>query len=417
MSRRCGHSSSRTARRSDATSVVDLLLDAFVALADDYETAVPFCRKALRRLCGDKVTRKEKLRWFWHGIIIALELWDGESASYLSRHYVQVARKAGALGELERALSTGPVMLAFTGELTSATSLVVEAQSIQEATGIRAAPYGALKVAAWRGQAREAKGLIEVAMRDAESRGEGSGVAFGEYTRAVMYNGLAEYQEALVAACRASEHQQLVIQNWGLSELIESAVRTGRRDLATGALEKLSTKARASGTDWALGIEARSRALLSDGNPAESHFHRAIEHLGRTRIRAELARTRLLYGEWLRRSQRRADARDELTAAFEMFSSIGMEGFAERTRRELRATGAAVRKRSVETRDELTAQEAQIALLARDGLSNPEIGAQLFISARTVEWHLHKVFSKLGISSRRELRAALPNDVLLLRSA
>jgi ATP/maltotriose-dependent transcriptional regulator MalT len=199
----------------------------------------------------------------------------------------------------------------------------------------------------------------------------------------------------------------MVAHNWGLSELIESATRTGRTDLATDALNRLARKARASGTDWGLGMAARSRALLSEGDDAEGGFREAIDHLSRTRVRAELARAHLLYGEWLRRANRRVDARGELTVAYETFSAMGIDGFAERTRRELLATGETARRRTVETRDDLTAQEAQIARLARDGLSNPEIGAQLFISSRTVEWHLRKVFTRLGISSRRQLRGVL----------
>jgi ATP/maltotriose-dependent transcriptional regulator MalT len=228
---------------------------------------------------------------------------------------------------------------------------------------------------------------------------------------------LGHYEEAVAAARSASEYQEVVAENWGLSELIEPAVRTGRTDLATDALHRLANKTQATGTHWALGVEARSRALLSEGATGEEAFRDAIEHLSRTRVRAELARTHLLYGEWLRRINRRIDARSELNVAYEMLNAMGMKSFAERTRRELLATGATVHKRNVEMRVDLTAQEAQIARLARDGLSNPEIGAQLFISARTVEWHLAKVFSKLGISSRRQLRMALPENIGLLASA
>jgi ATP/maltotriose-dependent transcriptional regulator MalT len=229
--------------------------------------------------------------------------------------------------------------------------------------------------------------------------------AFGGYARAVLGNGRGEYEEALAAARRAGEDPRgFGTRNWILPELIESATRTGRADLATEALDRLARKARAAGTRWALGVEARSRALLSDGTTADGLYREAIEHLGSTRIRGEYARAHLLYGEWLRRGNRRADARAELDTAHELFTAMGMAGFAERTRRELQATGATVRKRTVETRGDLTAQEAQVVRLARDGLSNPEIGAQLFISARTVEWHLRKVFTKLGISSRRQLR-------------
>ena len=343
----------------------------------------------------------------WQGCVLALEVWDDESAYVLSDHSLQPPGKTGALSELALALSSRTPVLVFCGELSAAASTVEEAQSVQEATEIGEAPYGALILAAWRGQAREARELIEATTGESRSRGEGIGLAICEYTHAVLCNGLGEYEEARVGALSASEYQELVAENWGLAELIESATRTGRVDLATDALNRLARKAKASGTDWALGVEARSRALLSEGDVAEGLFRAAIERLSRTRVRAELARTHLLYGEWLRRANRRVDARAHLTLAHEMFSAMGMHGFAERTERELLATGATLRTRSIETRDDLTAQEAQVARLARDGLSNPEIGAQLFISARTVEWHLGKVFTKLGISSRRQLRRAL----------
>jgi DNA-binding CsgD family transcriptional regulator len=394
-------------RSDDEPTAGDLLLDAFSALTDDYDTAVPRSRDALQRLRGLNISTKERLRWLWQGCVLALELWDDESSYVLSQRHLQIARKTGALSELPLALGSRTPILVFCGELSAAASLVEEARSVVEAMGVNEAPYGALTLAAWRGQAREARELIEVTMREASSRGEGVGVAICEYTRAVLCNGLGQYEEALVAAGSASEYQEVVAENWGLTELIESATRTGRTDLATDALHRLARKARASGTDWALGMEARSLALLSEGDDAERRFRDAIQHLSRTRVRAELARARLLYGEWLRRANRRVDARGELNIAYEMFSAMGIEGFAERTRRELLATGATVRKRNVETRDDLTAQETQIARLARDGLSNPEIGAQLFISARTVEWHLRKVFTKLDISSRRQLRGAL----------
>jgi DNA-binding CsgD family transcriptional regulator len=392
-------------RSDDEPTAGDLLLDAFSALTDDYDTAIPRCRDALQKLRGVNISTRERLRWLWQGCVLALELWDDESSYVLSERHLQIARKTGALSELPLALGSRTPILVFCGELSAAASLVEEARSVVEAMGVNEAPYGALTLAAWRGQAREARDLIEVTMREASSRGEGVGVAICEYTRAVLCNGLGQYEEALVAAGSASEYQEVVAENWGLTELIESATRTGRTDLATDALHRLARKARASRTDWALGMVARSLALLSEED-AERRFRDAIQHLSRTRVRAELARARLLYGEWLRRANRRVDARGELNIAYEMFSAMGIEGFAERTRRELLATGATVRKRNVETHEDLTAQETQIARLARDGLSNPEIGAQLFISARTVEWHLRKVFTKLDISSRRQLRGA-----------
>ena len=304
-------------------------------------------------------------------------------------------------------MSARAPVLVFRGEFSAAASTVAETQSVEAATGIRAAPYGALILEAWRGKPRVARTLIEATIREVASRGEGIGVAISEYARAVLCNGLGQYEEALVAADCARGYREVVAENWGLSEVIEPAVRTGRTDLATDAMDRLARKARATGTDWALGIEARSRALLSEGDLAEGHFREAIERLGRTGVRVELARAHLLYGEWLRRERRRVDARAELRTSLDEFRSIGMHAFAERARAELVATGEKVPRRAVETRDELTAQERQIAELAREGLSNPEIGERMFLSPRTVEWHLRKVFGKLGIRSRRELPRAL----------
>jgi ATP/maltotriose-dependent transcriptional regulator MalT len=303
-------------------------------------------------------------------------------------------------------------VLVLCGELSAAASAVGETQSVEEATGIRSAPYGALIIAARRGQVRKARELIELTIRQAGARGEGIGLAVSEYARAVLCNGLGQYEEALAAAVSASEYREVVVENWGLSELVEPAMRTGRTDLATDALNRLATKASATGTAWALGIEARSRALLSEGDIADGLFHKAIEHLSQTRVRAERARTHLLYGEYLRRTNRRLDARRELNAAHEMFSAMAMEGFADRARHELLATGERVRKRSDETRDQLTPQEDQIARLAGDGHSNPDISARLFLSPRTVEWHLRKVFDKLGVSSRKDLREALSTETV-----
>jgi ATP/maltotriose-dependent transcriptional regulator MalT len=409
----------RTAPRQtdhDAT-VADLLLDGLVALTDEYAAGIPLCRKALQKLSEEGVSPQERLRWLWQGCVVALELWDDETAYLLSYHSVQIARKTGTLSELALALSAHTPVLVLCGELSAAASAVAESQSVQEATGISSAPYGALILDAWSGRELQTRDLIEMTTREVRARGEGIGIAICEYARAVLCNGLGQYEEAVLGARSANEYQEVVAENWGLSELIEPATRTGRTDLARECLNRMARKAQATGTDWALGIEARSQALLSRGADAEEAFRDAIEHLSRTRIRAELARTHLLYGEWLRRANRRVDARGQLNVAHEMFDTMGMKSFAERTRRELIATGGTVHKRNVETRMNLTAQEVQIARLARDGLSNPEIGAQLFLSARTVEWHLSKVFTKLDISSRRQLRAALPEDSRLVASA
>ncbi|WP_433306707.1 ATP-binding protein [Actinoplanes sp. CA-030573] len=392
-------------RRPDgATDAGDLLLEAFAALAEDYATAVPPARAALRAVGDDDGTW---LRRLWQGVVLALEVWDDRSWHDLAERHLRLSRQAGALTDLPMALGSQIHVLALCGELRAAARLVDEARSVLHATGKTVEPNGALLVAAWRGQAGEASELIEAGLADATARGEGIAVGVAHYAQAVLANGLGQYEEGLAAATRATAHpRELAAPNWALPELVEAAVRHGRPDLAADALDRLTERTKAAGTDWALGMDARCRALLAEPGEAEALYVEAIDRLGRTRLRPELARARLLYGEWLRRAGRRVDGRRELSQAYEMLNGMGAEGFAERARRELAATGATVRKRNPETRNDLTAQETQIAQLARDGLSNTEIGAQLFISARTVEWHLRKVFGKLGISSRRQLRGA-----------
>jgi ATP/maltotriose-dependent transcriptional regulator MalT len=232
---------------------------------------------------------------------------------------------------------------------------------------------------------------------------------YAHWASAVLYNGLARYEDAARSARQAtSSPVGFWVSEWALPELVEAAMRVGDMELARDALERLAATTQPAGTDFALGIEARSRALLRDGSAADNLYRQAIKSLNRTQLRPELARAHLLYGEWLRRENRRVDAREQLRAAHEMFSRMGAAAFAERARRELSATGETVRKRTVETLGELTTQEAQVARLAAQGRTNPEIAALLFLSPRTVEYHLHKVFPKLGISSRRELRRVLP---------
>jgi DNA-binding CsgD family transcriptional regulator len=388
-------------------AVADLLLDALVALVDDYEAAVPRCREAVQRLAGEQASAQERLRWLWQGCVVALEIWDDEHAHALSHSSVEIARETGTLSELALALSARAPIQVFCGDLAAAGTTVAETESVEETTGIGAAPYGALILSAWRGRQAETTALIDTTEREARDRGEGIGLAISAYARAVLCNGLGLYQDALAAAVTASEHQEIVAENWGLSELVESATRCGMTDLAKDATNRLAIKAEATRTDWALGIEARARALLDQDGDAERWFGKAIEHLDRTRIRAELARTHLLNGERLRREGRRLDARTELNVAHDLFTSMGMEAFADRAGSELLATGEKARRRIARTRDDLTPHERQIAELARDGLTNADIAARLFLSRRTVEWHLRHVFAKLGIRSRRELQSAL----------
>jgi DNA-binding CsgD family transcriptional regulator len=385
---------------------VDLLLDAYAEITRDYPRAIPVCRAAIDRLRADSSAVDAELRWFWHGTVLSLELWDDRHAYLLSEHHTRVARGAGALSQLALGLTAHTPVLVFRGDLAAAEYAEDESEAVQEVTGIQGAPYGALLVKAWRGLEQETNQLVDATLAAATARGEGIGIAVSQYARAVLCNSLGQYDTAMTAAVQAtSDTAELVAHNWGLGELVEAGVRNRRVDLAIEAHQRLARKASASGTHWAHGMEARCRALLADGDQAETSYRGSIEHLGRTTVRSELARSHLLYGEWLRRAGRRTDARLELETAHDSFHAMGMAAFAERARAELLATGATVRRRTVDTENELTSQEAHIAKLAREGLSNTEIGAHLFLSARTVEWHLGKIFRKLDITSRRQLRS------------
>jgi DNA-binding CsgD family transcriptional regulator len=395
----------RHCRPADLTAT-DLLLDGLIALTDDYGTAVPACKAALGMLCENGKLPPDQLRQLWQGTVIALEIWDDRSAYVLSQYHVENARSAGALGELAFGLTLRTPLLALAGEFSEAIANAAETQAVEEAIGIGSAPGGALTVAALQGRSNEARHLIQSTLQGARSRGEGIGVAIGEYAWAVLCNGSGHYEEAVVAAQIASGYRELVAENLALPELVEAASRLGRRDLASNAVDRLAAKTQASGTDWAIGVETRSRALISSDESAEDLYRESISRLGRTHMQCDLARAHLLYGEWLRRAQRTRDAKRTLTIAYEMFVSMTMDGFAERARRELLAVGTRVQRRDAETPHDLTPQEAQIARLAENGLSNVEIAAQMFLSSRTVEWHLRKVFMKLGISSRRQLRSA-----------
>jgi DNA-binding CsgD family transcriptional regulator len=390
----------------------DLLLDSMTALfTDAYAVAMPIRQRAVRAFRSDDLTVEEGLRWLWLASSEASKLWDHESWSVLSARHVDMARDAGALSVLPLTLNSRAIAHVLAGELDAAASLVAELDAVQQATGTTLAPYAALGLAAWRGREQEVGDLIKATLDEAFARGEGVGVLLTQWARAVLANGLGRYDEAILAAREAAEHPHgPATAHWSLSELVEAAARSGRPELAADAFARLEPITRAGGTDWALGVQARAHALLSDGDGAERLYREAIERLGRTRLRGELARARLLYGEWLRRAGRRVDAREQLRAAYELLAGIGAEAFAERARRELLATGETVRTPTSQTRDALTPQEAHIARLAADGQTNSEIGTRLFISPRTVEYHLRKVFTKLDISSRRQLRAALPED-------
>jgi DNA-binding CsgD family transcriptional regulator/tetratricopeptide (TPR) repeat protein len=389
----------------------DLLLYGLVVLTTEGHAAgMPIVKRALNAFRSQGVPVEKALRWLPLACRMSRDAWDDDSWYVLSVRLIELARQVGALTVLPVALLDGAaVRLAF-GEPAAAASLTREAAAIARVTGSPVGSYGPLLLAAWTGREAEAAHLITAATPEMMARGEGQWLTTAAWATALLYNGLGRYDQALAAAERGSEYPpELGLATWSMVELIEAAVRTGAPERAAGALRRLSEAASTAATDWALGIEARSRALLSDGEPAERLYLEAVQRLGRTRIRAELARAHLLYGEWLRRQNRRTDAREQLRAAYEMLTVIEAEGFAERARRELLATGETVRKRMVSTAGELTAQEAEIARLAGYGHTNPEISTKLFISPRTVEWHLRKVFRKLGISSRRELRKALPD--------
>ena len=396
---------------------VDVLLDAFaLRLIEGHAAAAPALSRALETVLTLDVGTDDVGRWLWLAggrvsQIIALELWDAESWHALASRQARFARGAGALVHLQFALNYLARTHILAGELATAAQLIEEDRLIAEATGNPPVAHNAMMLAAWRGQEREASELIEATGPEATARGPGRLVSFAAYARSVLYNGLGRYDAARDAARRAFERNHLGYGPLVVPELAEAAARTGDMKLVTAMLEWLSERTRVVPTDWALGIEARTRALLSEGEAAESCYRVSIEQLGRTRVRAQLARGHLLYGEWLRRERRRSEAREQLRTAHEMLDAMGMEGFAERARRELLATGETARKRTVQATVELTAQEAQVARLARDGLSNPQIGARLFISTRTVQYHLGKVFAKLGISSRAQLEQVLPADL------
>ena len=433
----------RTRRASEAPRAADLLLDGMTAYYNEGPAAgVPLLRRSLTafgddrpdddgqpeddgraddddqadgddRLDGDG-RADDGLRWLWLSVVAgAMRIWDHDLMDVLSARHVRLARGTGALSELPLALTSRAYFHLFAGELGPAAALAQEFGAVKEATGIALAPYAAVGVAAFQGDEATASALIDATLTDATRRGEGVGITITQWANAALNNGLGRYDQALAAATHAFGYQDdLGSLLWAAPELIEAAARTGDAAAAARGYAVLTELTSACGTDWGLGVLARSRALVSEGAKAEALYRESVTRLGRTRLRIDLARARLLYGEWLRRERRRGDAREQLRPAYELFQAMGLAGFAERAGRELRSTGETARRRAPAAgHQELTAQEALIAGLARDGLSNPEIGTRLFISAHTVQYHLRKIFAKLGIASRSQLSGVLPEGI------
>ncbi len=409
----------------------DILLDAFaLRFTQGYAAAVPAFIQALEQLLAPDSSPGEARHRLWlvgtRGAsgLIAAELWDFESWLALAAGLAQAARDMGAFVHLQFALNHLARAHLHAGEIATAAELLHEDQLIADATGNPPVAHATMMLAAWRGQEREAAALIEATAAAAIARGMGRLADFADHASAVLYNGLGRHDAARDAARRAFERDQLGYGPFIAPELAEAASRTGDAALVRAVLERLSERTRVTPTQWALGIQARLAALLNQGQSAERLYRESIDRLARTRVRTELARSQLLYGEWLRRNNRRLDAREPLRAACQMLEAMGAGAFAERARRELLATGQTVRKRAPqpagppagEASHALTTQEAQVARLAGEGLSNPQISTRLFISPRTVQYHLRKVFTKLGITSRGQLHRVLPGDPGTIRS-
>ncbi|MEU8124330.1 AAA family ATPase [Spirillospora sp. NPDC049024] len=389
---------------------IDALLDGLVArFAEGYAPAAPRLKDAL--LAFRREARRDpddNMRRLGLTYLVAADMWDDQALHDLAEYAVQAAREIGALHFLPQALTYRATVHIYAGQFDAAATLVEESDAILKVTGHAHFGFAANLLMSWRGGA-EAPARFDAAVERTVTWGEGRAISGGHFGSALVYNALGRYQDALARAEKACEHDDLGLTGFALMELVEAAAYGNAPEAATTALRQLEERTTAAGTDWALGVLARSKALLSDGDAADLLYREAIEHLQRSRAAAYLARTHLVYGEWLRRENRRLDAREHLRTAHEMLQDFGAQGFADRARRELLATGETVRKRTAGTPDGLTPQEGQIARLARKGLSNPEIGAQLFLSPRTVEYHLSKVFTKLAITSRRQLAQALPD--------
>jgi ATP/maltotriose-dependent transcriptional regulator MalT len=387
----------------------ELLLDGLaLLLTEGRAAATAGLQEATIAFAGDRASTEEVLRWGWLATVAAVAIWDHETCVAAAARAVQVARDTGALTVLAVALNILAQAVTMSGDFGRAAQLISEAETVTEATGTPVAPYGKIFLTAHRGDEADLSALIDATVAEAQAAGQGTYVQFTRWGPSVVLNGLGRHEEAVRPARDAADDTpELVVAGWALCELVEAAARSGDVELAESALARIAERNEVVSTDWGLGLEARGRALLTEDETADGLYREAIERLGRTPLRPELARAHLLYGEWLRREGRSADAQLQLRTAYELCADIGMEAFAERARVELASTGERVPRRTDPGRHDLTPHELQIAELARSGLSNPEIGARLFLSPRTVEWHLHHVFTKLGIGSRRDLVTAL----------
>jgi DNA-binding CsgD family transcriptional regulator/tetratricopeptide (TPR) repeat protein len=406
--REMGEAARAAPAASEPPRTMDLVLDALaIRCTDGYDAARPALRRAVDAAITADDPPDEFLQWLWFAPPAAPELWDDDAWHRLTEHILRRNRAMGAYSTLPGALQYRAEFELHAGRLDEATMLLDEAETIIDLTDRPFLTNTALEAVALRGDETRALDVIAEAARVMGADRIGRTIGLGDYATAILFNGIGRYEEACTAARRACEFDDLGVHGRCLAELVEAAARAGATEEAERALARLEIRTAAAGTDWALGIAARSRALLLAGDDAESCYREAVERLGRTRMATHLARAHLVYGEWLRRENRRVDAREQLRTAHGLLTGIGAGGFAERARRELQATGETVRKRSVDTATALTAQEEQIVRLAAEGATNPEIGSRLFISPRTVEYHLSKVFVKLGVRSRRELRTAV----------
>jgi DNA-binding CsgD family transcriptional regulator len=399
------------APRAPGSQAADLLFEAITDSYTDGARAMPAGLRPALASFGADMSPDEQLRWIWVACMAAMRLLDDEQWDIISARHLRLAREAGALAELPLALNSRTTVLVFAGQFRAAHALADEAEAAQKAIRSNMAPYGALALAALRGDRASTADLSSMTIEDASLRGEGIGLTIAHWASAALKNGSGDYDGALAAAVHATEYgPDLLTMAWPTVELVEAAARAGDESIAAAACERLSART-LTGTDWALGLDARCRALITQDDKAEDLYWESIMRLGRTRQRTDLARAHLLYGEWLRRQRRRSDSRAELATAEQMFAMMGMSAFAGRAARELRTAGETSRRPADSRKDsQLTPQEAHVARLAAEGLSNQEIATRLFISRHTVQYHLRKVFAKLGISSRAQLDWLLPPE-------